>query len=123
MLQVDECFLYRYTPSFHLEQQRTPCSTLRSLPTANQVDDVYEFTIVRENTAYIRFAFETPADASSVIITVNEEINEGTTAIHMWESTGHAFVPADYESRILELEDKVEEVVDKVEDVIEGKTE
>lgn len=47
-----------------------------SYATANQVGDVYEFTIVKADTAFIRFAFETPADASQIIITVNEEIVE-----------------------------------------------
>ena len=47
-----------------------------SYATVNQVGDVYEFTIVKADTAFIRFAMETPADASQIIITVNEEIIE-----------------------------------------------
>ena len=40
------------------------------------------------------------------IVTVNEEITEGgTTTGYAWANTGHAFVPTDYEERILSLED------------------
>lgn len=44
----------------------------------------------------------------NTIITINEEIKEGggTTIVteYAWVSTGHAFVPADYEDRIVDLE-------------------
>ncbi|MBQ7048773.1 MAG: hypothetical protein IJN86_07465 [Clostridia bacterium] len=46
---------------------------------------------------------------NNTIVTVNEEIVEGgtteTVKEHRWANTGHAFVPADYEDRILDLED------------------
>lgn len=43
----------------------------------------------------------------NTIITWNEEITEKTTEIvkeYIWASTGHAFVPADYEERIIAVE-------------------
>ena len=41
-------------------------------------------------------------------ITVNEEISDQATVTqYAWTSTGHAFVPADYESRIVSLESGV----------------
>ena len=43
-------------------------------------------------------------------VTVNQEIKEGSTTIvkeYKWDSTGHAFVPADYEDRIITLETSV----------------
>lgn len=54
--------------------------------------------------AYIRITFGTITD--DTIITLNEEIkySEGSTG-YKWANTGHAFVPADYEDRILDLED------------------
>lgn len=55
----------------------------------------------------------TEADAATVIVTKNEEIVEGKTEIvkdYAWENTGHAFVPADYEDRIVELEAEVEDL-------------
>ena len=51
----------------------------------------------------------TEADVAGYIMTVNEEIKEGGTEIIVtegWANTGHAFVPADYEPRIIALENK-----------------
>lgn len=58
--------------------------------------------------SYIVTGGELKVDASQVIATVNEEIVEGGTEIiteYAWDSTGRAFVPADYEDRIVELEE------------------
>ena len=56
---------------------------------------------------YATFVVAKIADKSKVIATLNEEITytatEGGTA-YRWASTGHAFVPADYENRIVDLE-------------------
>lgn len=43
---------------------------------------------------------------ADTIITINEEITEGggTATGYAWANTGHAFVPADYEERIVDLE-------------------
>lgn len=38
-----------------------------------------------------------------VIVTVDEEITEGGGGGYSWQSTGHAFVPADYETEITNL--------------------
>lgn len=40
----------------------------------------------------------------SAIVTKNEEIESGTTTIYEWTNTGLAFIPADYEDRIISLE-------------------
>lgn len=51
---------------------------------------------------------------NNTIVTVNEEIVEGGTTEtikeYRWANTGHAFVPADYEDRILDLENEVERI-------------
>lgn len=55
--------------------------------------------------AYIRVTVGGLSDES--VITVNEEItDEGSENVteYRWRSTGHAFVPADYEDRILAME-------------------
>ena len=49
----------------------------------------------------------TEADLTDVVITINEEIASGGTD-YAWRNTGLAFVPADYEDRIIELETKME---------------
>ena len=59
---------------------------------------------------YITFA---TGSITNLIITANEEITYTTTEgsieiVETWASTGHAFVPADYEDRIVELEADVE---------------
>lgn len=57
--------------------------------------------------------FMTPTvDTASDIVTANEEITYttsegGTEIVTVWANTGHAFVPADYEDRILALEETV----------------
>jgi lysophospholipase L1-like esterase len=48
---------------------------------------------------------------------VNEEIKYTTTEggiVYQWASTGHAFVPADYEDRIIEAETKLNEHEDRL---------
>lgn len=58
-----------------------------------------------ENAAYFRInAYGKGAD---LIVTVNQEIKEASSIIvYRWVNTGHAFVPADYEDRIIEAENK-----------------
>lgn len=61
--------------------------------------DVAQFTIAA-GTNWIRFC-SADIDGSS-IVTINEEIPEDGEP--GWRNTGHAFVPADYEDRIVALE-------------------
>lgn len=65
---------------------------------------IVQFIIPPEHTdaAYFRISAANIGETS--VITVNQEIKEGTTTAYGWVSTGHAFVPADYEDRIMELE-------------------
>ena len=44
---------------------------------------------------------------SASIITVNEEIVDEPTIIHRWTDTGYAFVPADYEPRVIKAENDI----------------
>lgn len=53
----------------------------------------------------------------NTIITWNEEITEKTTEIvkeYAWASTGHAFVPTDYEDRIIAVESKTAQHTNKI---------
>lgn len=48
-------------------------------------------------------------DFTNAIITVNEEIvDSGSSGGYGWYSTGHTFVPADYEDRIVAIENAIE---------------
>lgn len=89
-------------------------------------DGVYTFTFP-EQIGYeiksFRFAMPTPEDASAVIITVNEEIKENEPFVgYAWGNTGLPFVPADYEDRILALEDASEEQAEDINDLQERMT-
>lgn len=54
----------------------------------------------------------------NIIVTVNEEIVEHEIVKeYQWTNTGHAFVPADYEGRILDLEDDVSTIVGRISDL------
>lgn len=54
---------------------------------------------------YIRFNID-GYNLSALKVTLDEEIAYGTSS--GWQNTGHAFVPADYEDRIIELEETTE---------------
>lgn len=54
--------------------------------------------------AYIRF--DGCGSGANAIITLNEPIAGNTEAGYGWGNTGHAFIPADYEDRIITLESK-----------------
>ena len=62
------------------------------------------------NVAYVRIVGVLTGSIDDVIITLNEEIKETTQTIQKWANTGHAFVPADYEGRIIDLEEDVLEL-------------
>lgn len=68
--------------------------------------NVIQFTVIEQTlggaAGYIRINAANIDEYS--VITVNEE-STATTIEHVWTSTGHAFVPADYEDRILTLEE------------------
>lgn len=51
----------------------------------------------------------TAESASDVVITLNAQIVEGQG--YCWKSTGHAYQPADYEDRILALEDQTSQLM------------
>lgn len=61
-----------------------------------------------KNVAYVRICGYPLDDTDSIIITVNEPITYSeATEDYQWTNTGHAFVPTDYEDRIIELEERV----------------
>jgi hypothetical protein len=67
---------------------------------------------------YLVFMSDT-VNTSTDIVTANEEITYTTTedtteTTEAWTNTGHAFVPADYEDRIVELETGAKDVLSRV---------
>lgn len=71
-----------------------------------KTDGVYTFTIPEYEIAYFKATLM--GVSANTIVTVNEEITEGggTEIVkeYAWAITGHAFVPADYEDRIIAVE-------------------
>lgn len=55
----------------------------------------------------------------NVIITKNEEIAYRDINAYEWQSTGHAFVPADYEERIFAIEKDMQETTEAIADLQE----
>ena len=76
--------------------------------TCEPVDGVCTFTAAgHDTTIYIRISAMSIAEGA--IVTVNEEIAYSEPGeYYVWENTGHAFVPADYEDRIISLENTAE---------------
>lgn len=67
-----------------------------------------------ENPGYAYIRISAPGLDGTAVITVNEEIVESEG--YAWKSTGHAFVPADYEDRIV----AAEKDIDRLEKVVAG---
>lgn len=67
---------------------------------------VFTFT-TQATTKYLRFGIQYDiANFDTYIITLNQPIEVEIIDSYAWANTGHAFVPADYEDRILALEIK-----------------
>lgn len=71
-----------------------------------------------ENMAYFRFS--APTINSQSIVTVNEPLESVTTTKAGWNSTNHAFVPADYEEQITELEERAAILENRVDELSAG---
>lgn len=109
------CMAYFFNGSF------TKVSGAISMNSDTTVENgIYTFTVPSYDIGYFRVTLM--GVSADTIITVNEEItytSGGTTIGYQWANTGHAFVPADYEDRILALE---EQVAINISDIEELKT-
>ena len=59
----------------------------------------------KKSIAYMRLSFY--HIDSATVLTVNQSLESTTETVTGWMNTGHAFVPADYENRIVALEETV----------------
>ena len=95
--------------------------------TADEYDSNGDWIFTLSNTAGVPYIMTTgilTGSASDVIATVNEEIVEGGTEIvteYAWANTGLAFVPADYEDRIIDLEEQSAQNTADIADLKKGK--
>ena len=95
------------------------------LRSATYSDGIISLTIPSySNIAYFKATLM--GVSADTIITVNEEIVEGsgTTIVreYAWANTGLAFVPADYEGRILDLEEQTSKTKTDIENLKKGIT-
>jgi hypothetical protein len=87
--------------------QRAADGSTTTLTIGKQSKDFYSTTLNTSGATHFRISgFGTGQDASigAPIVTINEEIVEGTIESFEWAKTSHRFVPADYEDRIIDLE-------------------
>lgn len=82
--------------------------------------DGYNYKTATEQ-YWIRISGRFLGEVGDIIVTLNEEIayNEGGE-VWGWANTGHAFVPADYEDRIVDLENFAEEIDQTIEEVVKA---
>lgn len=78
-----------------------------ALTTTAEASGAIVFTFTTQSTSkYIRLSLQYDnANFDSYVITLNQPLEEETIVGYQWASTGHAFVPADYEDRIIALEE------------------
>ena len=89
-----------------------------TIPTSSTSQASYQGVAKMRMNLFVAAKTLTEVDLDGVVITINEEIKEGgTTTAYAWTNTGRAFVPADYEDRIIDLEGKVETLESENEDL------
>lgn len=81
----------------------------------DSANEIVTLESVYASNGYLRTSGVLTGTTDDVIITVNEEIKESTVTSYKWANTGHAFVPADYEERIIDLEEDVLSLKNNVE--------
>lgn len=126
------CYIALYNSSY-TKLSSTAGSTLKSIGSMNDSTKIYTVKVSdianNANNAFVRVSTNivdtaVEADGEKLIVTINEEISDGHyIEANGWASTGHAFVPADYEGRIISLEHMVEEqgsTIEKLERTMSG---
>lgn len=118
---ADKCYITAYNSNFSkIADWRADSESERSAFVFDDNNVLTKITLKNaggfsssiDNVAYLRICADEINGGS--IITVNEEIVETTE--RAWQSTGHAFVPADYEDRII----AAEKDIDRLEKAVAG---
>lgn len=65
------------------------------------------FLVASADVKFVRFSGVLNGSSEDVVITKNQIISESTVTEQKWQNTGLAFVPADYEDRILTAENSI----------------
>lgn len=69
------------------------------------------------NVKYVRISAQ--GNGADMIVTLNEEIYGNEPSGYAWRNTGRAFVPADYEDRIIELEEKLDNLDGTIQEALD----
>ncbi len=104
---LDDYMIAQYNGSQTCVNASVPSkdTTGRYTYTYDDTTGVATLVCAASTVSYLRISGVLAGTADDVIITHNEEIEEGTaTTEYRWTNTGHAYQPADYEDRIIELE-------------------
>lgn len=83
----------------------------------SEENGVYSFTILNTNCVAFRLAMDNSTNETQLVITKNQEITDEQYSIETtttWGSTGLPFVPADYENRIVDIENQTDENVQSI---------
>lgn len=101
-------YLYAGTTEDSFPNSISDAATLAALAKQNELITI---TFTNNSNDYVTFASK---NGYVEIITVNEEITYtttegGTETVYAWKNTGHAFVPADYEDRIVDAENRLDD--------------
>lgn len=70
--------------------------------------------------AYMRLSFS--VIDNTTVVTVNESLESTEITTQGWYSTGHAFVPTDYEGRIIDLEDRATSLESRINELSVGES-
>ena len=94
-----------------------PAADYDDTVTVADITSILSYWFTASEVRYIRFGgFLTVDSADDVVITADQEITYSESG-YAWQNTGHAFVPADYEDRILALEDQAQEQAEALEEL------
>jgi hypothetical protein len=75
-----------------------------TIPTSDSTNAMYSQAEKMRMNLYVSSASVTEESLNGLVVTINEEIKESEqTTGYAWTNTGLAFVPADYEGRIIDL--------------------
>lgn len=66
---------------------------------------------------YVRISAQ--GSGADMVVTINEEIYGNEPSGYAWRNTGHAFVPADYEDRIIDMEEKLDNLDVSIQEALE----
>lgn len=115
------------TAVYNAEKNVMSASKLPSYPSGYLTDitaseTLSVFRVASKGIKFVRFSGIPNGSSKDVVITKNQIISESTVTEQKWQNTGLAFVPADYEDRILTAESSIDNIRVKLEALETGES-